>query len=107
METIPKMEISRNVMLDLLPLYVADEVSEDTRSLFKHYLETDPELSKVIKQLASMEKMEEIPLPLSKDDNLKAIRKAKRTIRLTGIIIGFLLSFALVAITLLIYLNPA
>ena len=56
------MEISRNVILDLLPLYVANEVSEDTRSLFEHYLETDPELSNVAQQLASLEKKEDIPI---------------------------------------------
>ena len=53
MEKAQNMEISRNVILDLLPLYVANEVSEDTRSLFEHYLEADPELSNVAKQLAS------------------------------------------------------
>jgi hypothetical protein len=39
------MEITRNVILDLLPLYLADEVSDDTRLLVEKYLETNPELA--------------------------------------------------------------
>ncbi|GAH31500.1 unnamed protein product, partial [marine sediment metagenome] len=44
------MKITRNVILDLLPLYLADEVSEDTRALIEKYLKTDPQLAKVAKQ---------------------------------------------------------
>ena len=72
------MEITRNVILDLLPLYVADEVSADTRALIEKYLETDSELANVAKQLATMEKPKEIPVPLSQDDKMTAYRKARR-----------------------------
>ena len=34
--------VTRGVILDLLPLYLADEVSTDTRRLVECYLETDP-----------------------------------------------------------------
>ena len=47
------MEITRNVILDLLPLYLADEVSADTRALVEKYLETDPELANIAEQSAS------------------------------------------------------
>ena len=55
------MNITRNVILDLLPLYVADEVSADTRALVEKYLETDSELTNVAKQLSAMEKPKDIP----------------------------------------------
>ena len=41
------MKITRDVILDLLPLYIANELSEDTRSLVDEYLETDPEIAKI------------------------------------------------------------
>jgi len=72
------MEITRNVILDLLPLYSANEVSADTRALVEKYLKTDPELANVAKQLKSMEKPQTIPVPLSQDDEMKAYRKARR-----------------------------
>jgi len=43
-ERMGMMEITREVILDLMPLYVADEVSEDTRKLVEAYLETDEDL---------------------------------------------------------------
>ena len=72
------MEITRNVILDLLPLYSANEVSADTRALVEKYLKTDKELANVAKQLESMEKPQSIPVPLSQDDEMKAYRKARR-----------------------------
>jgi len=82
------MEITRNVILDLLPLYSANEVSADTRALVEKYLKTDPELANVAKQLESMEKPRTIPVPLSHDDEMKAYRKARRQNLLNTIIIA-------------------
>ena len=41
------MEIPRNVILDLLPLYIADETSPETRDLVEAYLDHDPELARI------------------------------------------------------------
>ncbi|MBA7659221.1 hypothetical protein ES703_67194 [subsurface metagenome] len=95
------MEITRNVILDLLPLYSANEVSADTRTLVEKYLKTDAELANVAKQLEAMEKPRSIPVPLSQDDEMKAYRKARRqnllhTILLAGgISILFMLMISL------------
>lgn len=72
------MEITRDVILDLLPLYSAGEVSNDTRSLIEKYLETDLELAKVAKKFASMDLPRDIPVPLSQDSRIKAYAKARR-----------------------------
>ena len=105
MENTANMEITRNVILDLLPLYVANEVSADTRSLFEKYLETDPELANVAKQLEALEKPGNVPVPLKRDDKLKAFRKARLIFSLTTIIIGISISMALIVLTFFIYFN--
>ena len=46
------MDISRNVIIDLLPLYLADEVSPETRNLIDKYLETDPELAQLAQEIS-------------------------------------------------------
>ena len=95
------MEITQNVILDLLPLYSANEVSADTRTLVEKYLKTDAELANVAKQLEAMEKPRSIPVPLSQDDEMKAYRKARQqnllhTILLAGgISILFMLMISL------------
>jgi len=39
------MQITRNVIIDLLPVYLAGDASLDTRSLVEDYLKTDQELA--------------------------------------------------------------
>jgi anti-sigma factor RsiW len=96
------MDITRNVILDLLPLYVAGEVSADTRTLVEKYLETDPELANVAKQLEVMEKPRDIPVPLSEDDKMRAYRQARRQRLLITLIIAGAISFFL-AITIFVF----
>jgi hypothetical protein len=97
------MKITRNVILDLLPLYMANEVSADTRALIEEYLQTDPELANVAKQLAAMEKPGDVPVPLTQDDKMKAYRKARRLIILTTVIFAAVISFALFILVLFLF----
>jgi anti-sigma factor RsiW len=41
------MNVTRNVIYDLLPACFAGEVSRDTRVLIEEFLETDPELRRM------------------------------------------------------------
>lgn len=100
------MEITRNVILDLLPLYSADEVSADTRVLVEKYLETDPELANIAKQLTTMERPRDIPAPLSRDDQMKAYKKAKRRQTLYAIILGVVLSILAISIFMFFFSAP-
>ena len=84
------MEITRDVILDLLPLYLADEVSADTRALVEKHLEADPELARIAEQSAA-ELSKDTPIPLTKEDAMKAYEKANkwmvvRTLGLSAII---------------------
>ena len=100
------MEITRNIILDLLPLYVANEVSAGTRALVEKYLETDSELANVAKQLSAMEKPKDIPAPISQDDKMAAYRRARRRQILHAIILAGVLS--ILAITILVaFLTPS
>jgi anti-sigma factor RsiW len=71
------MEISRNVILDLLPLYIAAEASPETRALVKDYLETDPELAKIAEKLSAAELLKEVPIPITKEHEMEAYQEAK------------------------------
>jgi len=97
------MKITRNVILDLLPLYQANEVSTDTHALIEKYLETDPELANVAKQLAAVERAGDVPVPLTQDDKMKAYRKARRLIILTTVILAGVISFVLFILVLFLF----
>jgi hypothetical protein len=92
------MEITRNVILDLLPLFLADEVSADTRTLVTEYLETDPELADIATQTETMELPEDIPIPLTKEDKMEAYREAKRFIFLRTAKLAITKSFTVVCV---------
>jgi len=90
------MEVTRSVILDLLPLYVANEVSADTRALVEKYLLTDPELAKVAKRSAAMALQEDVPIPLTREDRMEAYLEAKRLMFRRTLIWAGLIAFGLV-----------
>lgn len=69
------MEVTRNVILDLLPLYLAGETSADTAALVESYLKVDPELERLAEH-ATSKGLAEIPVPLSKEAAMEAYVKA-------------------------------
>jgi hypothetical protein len=97
------MEVTREVILDLLPLYMADEVSPETREFVHKYLEAHPELAQAARQSSMLESAQEIPIPLSKEDKMEAYLKAKHLMFWRTVIVAALIAFvALVALGLLV-----
>ena len=101
------MEITRNVILDLLPLYLAGEVSADTRTLVEKYLETDPELADIAERSAALELPEDIPVPLTEEDKMQAYREAKRFMFLRTVILALTISFTVLCILAMALLAAA
>ncbi len=85
-------EITRNVILDLLPLYLAEEVSEDTRILVEEYLDADPEMAKAARSSSELTKTDQIPIPRKKEDKMQTYEKAKHRVWMW--IIGLAFVFA-------------
>lgn len=80
------MEISRNVILDLLPLYHAGEVSADTKALVEAYLRANPEFSQSSAALANDALAAAVELPANHE--VKALEQVKRVIRLRSWLLG-------------------
>ena len=100
------MEITRSVILDLLPLYLAGEASPDTQAVVEQYLETDPELAEVAKLTAAMHKPEDTPVPIKEEDQMEAYREAQRRILQRTVIWGAVIAFgilSLLGLALLVY----
>jgi hypothetical protein len=77
-------EITRDIILDLLPLYLAGEVSEDTSNLVKKYLAEHPELAEIARQGANS--LNTIPIPYSKEIMMEKFEEKKwSTIRTLGL----------------------
>lgn len=71
-------KIPQHLILDLLPLYLANEVSEETHNLIEGYLKTDPQLA-ILAELANQSpSLQEIPAPLNKENEMDALKKVRK-----------------------------
>jgi len=95
-------EVTNDVILDLLPLYLAGEVSEETAALVKRHLEANPELAETAKQMAKADSLNKIPIPFKKDTAMEAYQEAKKwmAIRTLGLalIIGMVVMCLFLAV---------
>ena len=95
-----KMDITRDIVLDLLPLYIAGEVSDDTKIIVERFLETDSSLARMVEHATSIG-FNEVPIPLSQEEIMEAYKKANkmmviRTLGLAVVIAGTLLAVLLI-----------
>jgi len=91
------MAVTREVILDLLPLYLSDEASADSRALVKEHLENDPEFE----QLATEWKdrlPEPPPAPVNPDAQVMAYQEAKRQIANRVITLAAAIAFGILIV---------
>lgn len=101
------MKITRDVIQDLLPLYLANEVSADTRALVEAYLEGDPEFAGQIKEYEIDPTQTEIPVPLTQEDELEAYQKAKHWLAVRTIILAiFIAAICIIPILVAFFTSP-
>ena len=80
-------EITKEVILDLLPLYLSGEVSPETAAIIKKFLEEDPELAETAKEMAKADSLGKVPLPFKREAAMETYQEAKKwmTIRYIGL----------------------
>ncbi len=91
------------MILDLLPLYFADEASEDTKALVEEHLEQDPDLARLAKQW-----QERLPAPppqpVDTEAEAEAYYRAKRQITVRTIAIACCITGGMLALMALIWM---
>ena len=75
------MKITRDVIIDLLPLYLADEASEDTKALVERFLKQDPTLTQQIQDQTIPDLTEEMSTPLTQETEMHALKQTKNVLR--------------------------
>lgn len=71
-------KIPKHIILDLLPLYFSNEISDESRALLKECLTRDPQLSKLVEQAGQATFLQDIPKPLKKENEMEAFKKARK-----------------------------
>lgn len=94
------MEVTRDVILDLLPVYLAGEASTDTRTLIEAYLERDRELAQRIRR-NSMEGLAKAgPAHLPPDLELRSLRRTRSLLGWLRWLFGLGIAFTAIGLAL-------
>ena len=94
------MNVTKNIINDLMPLYLEKECSADTRTLVEEYLKQHPEEAVELKRILQTALPEgERSLPNSGE--MLALKKARRLVRLQSWILGFAIFLSLAPFSVL------
>jgi hypothetical protein len=74
--------------------------------LIDEYLENDKDLSKILKNLSEKELLKKVPSPLTKENQMIALKKAKRVTLFQTIIIGLVVGLLAMAFLVLVVRMP-
>jgi hypothetical protein len=74
------MNVTREVILDLIPIYLAGEASPATQALIDEYLRQDPELAQRVRALSVNSLAATKQPPLSSDVEVRSLRRARALI---------------------------
>lgn len=87
------MNVSKAVILDLLPIYLAGDASPPTRELVEEYLRQEPELAARIRQQWTQALGAAPPSTLPPDLELRSLRRAQWMVWLQVLLFGLMVAF--------------
>ncbi len=86
------MRITRDIVKDLLTVYLAGEASEDTRALVDEWLKGDPGLASQVERARRSELPPVVPPPPSAEK--VAFDRTRRRLRLRSVVLGTAIYFS-------------
>lgn len=95
-------QVTKNVILDLLPLYIGNEASADTVALVEAYLDADPDLAELARQMAQANVHQEAPEPRSKEAEMESFEKTKQMLIIRSTLVVSLIAMFLCTAMLVI-----
>lgn len=90
------MNVTREVITDLLPLYFSGEASEDTRKLVEQFFYADAEYAQLARKLASVR--EKLPIEVlspEEEDEKKTLKKTREMLQARNLWVGFAMAYML------------
>jgi len=94
------MNVPREVILDLLPVYLAGEASPATRALVEEYLAQDPELAARVRAQAAAPAVGRTLTPgLPPELALQALRRTRRLLGVQRWLFALAITFTAIALT--------
>jgi hypothetical protein len=88
-------EITREIILDLLPVYFSGEASEETQRLVEEYFEGDPEFAQLARRM-NEKLLQAVPIHLPENHQMATLRRTQDTLKWRVIGLAVLVSFAVI-----------
>jgi len=101
------MKIDKNIIMDLLPIYLANEASPETQALVEKYLAENEDIARIVQmQKESLYVAPGIPVPLTRDHQISAYKKSRLQLALF-IFLAAILLVALLGALAMMFLRSA
>ena len=94
------MDVPREVILDLLPLYLAGEASPATRALVDEHLRRDPEMAQRVRSQGMLDLASRLPSPPPPDLEMRSLRRTRALLALQKWLFGLAIGFTAIACSL-------
>ena len=94
------MNVTKDIIADLFPLYLEKECSPDTRALVEEYFQRNPQDAQELRQIASSPLPGGAP-PARDLDETRSLREARRIVRRRSWVLGFAIFFSLAPFSVL------
>ena len=88
------MNVTKDIINDLIPLYVANDCSADTRTLVEEYLQQHPQEAVELQRIINTAVPDAV-LPAKNLDEVRAFREARRRLRLRSSVMALAIFFSL------------
>jgi ferric-dicitrate binding protein FerR (iron transport regulator) len=88
------MNITKNIINDLIPLYFANECSADTRALVEEYLQQNPEQAGELRRISNAPVPGAVP-PTKNLDEVRAFQQTRRRLRRRSWLMALAIFFSL------------
>jgi ferric-dicitrate binding protein FerR (iron transport regulator) len=89
------MNVTKEIINDLIPLYAANECSADTRRLVEEYLQHNPQQAEELRRVMATPAAQAAPSAKSLDE-MRSFREARRRLRRRSWLMAFAIFFSLV-----------
>jgi len=93
------MNVTREVILDLLPVYLSGEASPATRALVEEYMKQDPELAQRIRLQWTENFAKVAPSALPPDLELRSLSRARKLLGLQRWLFAFGITFTALSLS--------
>ena len=88
------MNVTKEIINDLIPLYVANECSADTRALVEEYLQRNPQQGEELRRIMATSVPAAMPSSRSLDE-VRSFREARRRLRRRSWLMALAIFFSL------------